>query len=301
MKKPSDPSLVGEIPKEDWSQVFFEHPLQVASEGGPLALPRARAAETGVGANPGNPATKVERSGPDTPARSGDWASLISGEDLADEVKAVKASLGDKLQSIGKYNGNYKDVKYDAATLAVLATIAIEHPDAPGWKPLARYVRDVSAEIARSAVGLGEKSYKPARAAWDKLDALLAGSKPPGLEETTDTRPISEVVKRGPLMYRMERAFNWMKLTVNTEAAFKKEGAKVRHEGAVLAALARAIADKGYSDADIDEYGAYSRQLSQSGLEVIEAAKDGSFRAYTQALDKGGKACAECHLNFKNN
>ena len=284
--------------------MFFEDPLAVAAEGAPIERresPDGRrsdhSAPTDAGAEP-----IVEthpKGGPtETP---GIWERLISGEDLAGETLAIRASLADKLQSIGKYNGNYKQARYDAATLAALAVIAGEHSEAPGWRTESRYIRDVSAQIARLAVGPGDRNFKPTRAAYDQLELLLSGRPPPGLQETAEKIPVSELVTRTPLMYRMERTFNWMKTTVNTEQQFKRESSKLAHEGAVLATLARVIAEAGYPDADVDEYQSYSLVLSDSGLGVIEAVKDGNFAAYRAALDGGGKACAECHLSFKNN
>jgi len=295
---------IGEIPKDAWPEIFFDDPLNVAAEGRPVTPPTPERPIATVPAHvpPTTDGSPNSRTSDDkNSSRSADWSTFLSGDELADEAKAIKASLNDKLQSVGKYNGNYKEVRNDAATLAVLAAIAIEHPDAPGWKRQARHVRDVSAEIVAAAAGLGDKSYKPTRAAFDKLDALLEGSTPPGLEESSDTLPVSELVSRVPLMYRMERAFNWMKLSVNTEAVFKKESVRVAHEGALLATLAKVIAEPGFSDADNDEYLGFARELSNAGQQAVEAARAGNFGNYTASLDRAGKACTDCHANFKNN
>lgn len=298
---------IGEIPRDAWPEVFFDEPLSVYAEKGatrPVAMHATPdAGNTGDSApekTTGEPSAETIGIAPSAQT-SGDWGAILTAEVLADETKAIKSSLTDKLQSVGKYSGNYKELRVDAATLAIFASIANEFPDSPSWRPNAKYIRDAAAEIVRSASANGDKYYKPTRAAFDRLDALFSGSKPPGLEEASDSLPFPELVGRTPLMFRMERAFNYLKLNVNTEAAFKKEGAKVTHEGLVLAALARAVAAPTYEDADLDEYQKFARELLQCGTGVAEAVKNGDFAAYNAALDRGSKACTDCHSNFKNN
>lgn len=301
-KKSKDKSAphIGEIPRDVWPEVFFDKPLDVLRENAPVASATADPAATSTPPVDEKPPSQAELL-PAPPGSAEDWVVLLSGEELASESAAIRASLTAKLQSVGKYSGNYKDVRIDAGTLVALAGIASEHPEAPGWKANARYVRDVSTEIVKSASANGEKFYKPTKAAFDKLDALLSGSKPPDLEEAAEKVPFSEVVSRVPLMYRMERAFNHMKLNINTEALLKKESAKVVHEGSVMAALARVIATPGYNDSDLADYQRFAEELQNAGIGVVEAAKNGDFEAYTTALDRGNKACVQCHDNFKNN
>lgn len=295
---------IGEIPKDAWPEVFFDEPLTVLAESDPTGVGPGNAPAGNPAASNSAPPSEAP-SEPTTPtetsAKGADWEQLLTGEDLARETKAVRASLSDKLQSVGKYNGNYKELRVDAATLTALANIAAEHSGAPPWKANARFVRDLSAEVSRSSSSVGDKYYKPARAAYDKLEALLTGGKPDDLEESAEKLPISELVSRVPLMYRMERAYNWMKLNINTEPLFKKELSKLAHEGAILAVLARMIADPTYPDGDDDTYRNYANELTQSGLGVVKACANEDFSAFTAALDRGGKACAGCHLDFKNN
>jgi hypothetical protein len=102
-------------------------------------------------------------------------------------------------------------------------------------------------------------------------------------------------------MERMKRAYEWMKSNVNTEPIFKKESAKVGHEAAILAFLAKVIATPDYGDADVDEYRGYADIVTKSGLDIEKAVKEQDFKAYSAALDRCYKACSDCHQNFKNN
>ena len=306
-KKSSKPAgaHIGEIPLDAWPDVWFKDPLSVAAEKAPTGAaapaPTATAApQTSPGATDA-PGRKSPPDGGGSKSSATDWAALISGEDLADEAKATRSSLTDKLQSVGKYSGNYKSLRVDAAVLSTLAGVAIDHPDAPSWKPNARYIRDVSAEVARASTANGEKFYKPAREAFDRLDALFSGSKPAGLQEAAERVTFSEVVKRGYLMERMQRAYDWLKSNANTEAIFRKEAAKVSHEAAILALLANVAEAPGFDSADDDEYRKYAEAVKNSGLEMETAVKDKDYQAFAAALDRCYKACTECHQNFRNN
>ncbi|HTI51103.1 MAG TPA: hypothetical protein VL475_09130 [Planctomycetaceae bacterium] len=294
-------SHLATVPRNAWSEVFFKAPLEILAEKSPNAPPVAVTTPPAKSAGEAPARAAVDLLPEPSPGEAEEWVVLLSGEDLSTEAKTIRSSLTDKLRSVGKYSGNYKELRIDAATLAVLAGIAADHPDPPSWRAHSKYIRDVSAEIVKSAAANGDKYYKPTRVAFDKLDALLSGSKPPNVEEAAEKVRFSELVSRVPLMYRMERAFNYLKLNVNTAAIFKKESAKVSHEAAMIAALARAIATPGYDDADLDDYRAFARELQQSGLAVADAVQNDDFAAFTAALDRGSKACVNCHMEFKNN
>jgi hypothetical protein len=220
---------------------------------------------------------------------------------MAAESKTIKNSLTDKLANKGRYDSTYKEARVEAATLTVLAGIAPEHPDAPNWKTNAKFVRDMASQVALGSTANGEKFFVKVRAAFDKLDELLSGSKPGGIEEAADKVSFSEVAPRNYLMIRMERAYNAMKANVNTEPVFKKESEKVNHEASMLALLSTIIRSPGYNDADDDDYRKFAELITKSGLEIEAAVKEQDFKAYTAELDRCYKACSDCHQNFKNN
>lgn len=299
--KSSKGSHIGEIPRDAWPEVFFDDPLDVAADKTVLGAP-SRTAQAAAPDTSDEPAMSPMNDEPPpaaVPAAPGDWASVLPEEVLADEVKAIKSSLAAKLQSVGIYNGKYKELRVDAAALVALAGLVGEHPANPSWKPNARYIRDASAQIVKSATANGQKFYKPSKEAYEQLESLLSGSKPPGLEESAETLPYTEVSSREQLMYRIERAFNYLKSTVNTADTMKKESAKVKHEASLLAALAKVLASPGNSDADDSEYHNFAGELEQAGLGIAGAAVNSDFEAYTRSLDRASKACTSCHLYIK--
>ncbi len=154
---------------------------------------------TEVAANTGKAATPAPKAG------AADWPSLITGEVLADESKAIKNKLTQQLQDVGWYDRTYKEMRVDATVLVVLAAIAPDVPDTPGWKTNAKFIRDVASEVAAESKANGPKFHKKAKEAYDKLDALLGGSKPPDVGDAADHVNFSEVADRRYLMKRMER------------------------------------------------------------------------------------------------
>jgi hypothetical protein len=307
-KKKTAGKFIGQIPIDAWPEVWFKDPLAIAAEKGPASAAvgaSAKDEDPQVAKTGGSdaPPNKLEVGTTPAPVPEGgsEWATLINGEVMAAESKSIKNSLTDKLANKGRYDSTYKDLRVDAAALTVLAGIAPEHPEAPNWKANAKYVRDMASQVASGSTANGEKFYIKVRAAFDKLDELLAGSKPGGIEEAADKVKFSEVAARNHLMTRMQRAYDAMKANVNTEAIFKKELEKVNHEASMLALLSTVITTPGYNDADDDDYRKFTEIVKKSGLEIEAAVKEQDFKAYSAALDRCYKACTECHQNFRNN
>jgi hypothetical protein len=302
------------IPKDVWPEVWLDRPSEVAAERGPgmggAAPVGTGPATTTVAATPAitpaaepTPATTPATS--ETPATqsggSSDWIALLGPEGFADESKAIRSNLTAKLQSVGTFNGAYRDIQVDAAVLAALAQIAPDYADAPSWKKNALLVRDVAAELGRESSSVGEKFYKPAREAYDKLDSLLSGSVPPGLESGPPKMQFVNISPRYPLMKRFERAQTYLKGSVNNADLLKKEADKVQREAGMVALLAQVILSEGYDSADDDLYRELVSGVREGALKVVAAARDQEFDAYTAGLDLMYKSCTKCHSELKNN
>ncbi len=297
---------IGQIPKDAWPEIWFKEPLAIATEKGAASgTPAPTPKDDGdpqVAKNSGSepPPDKPAPSGDTAPKSGGsDWPTLISGDVMAAETKTLKNSLTDKLANKGRYDSTYKELRVDAAELTCLAGIASEHPDAPNWKKDAKYVRDMASQIALGSSANGERFFNKVKPSFDKLEELLAGSKPGGIEEAADKVPFSEVAPRNFLMLRMDRAYNAMKANINTEALFKKESEKVNHEASILALLSTIIRSPGYNDADADDYKKFAEGITKSALDMEAAVKNQDFSSYTGALDRCYKACSDCHRDFK--
>lgn len=214
---------------------------------------------------------------------------------LADETKLLKNKLTAQLQDKGRYDSTYKVMRTDATVFALLAAISPDVPESPSWKANAKYIRDSAATIATESENNGPQFYKKAKTAYDKLDALLSGSKPPDVAEAAEHPNFSEVASRRYLMQRLERTWNWMKSEINTEATFKKEASKVIQEASVLAVVAQVITLPDYDGHDADDYRGFANSVKESALGIITAAKETDFKAYTKHVDAYRKTCQKCH------
>ncbi|MFM8288217.1 MAG: hypothetical protein ACKOGA_16105 [Planctomycetaceae bacterium] len=309
---------IGEIPRDAWPEIFFDNPSAVAAETGAavvaggattgtpdMAGPAGKPADKPAHETAGTPATAPPTNDPAPPATEtpagGAWAALLPTEAFADEAKSLRAALNSKLQSVGQYNGAYRDVQVDAAVLAALAQMADEYPEAPSWKKHAPLVRDTAAEVCREAGSVGDKFFKPTREAFDKLDSLLSGSVPPGLGESPAKMTYQAFAPRLALMKRLDRSHSWLKSNVNTADLLKKESDRVIREAGVLGALSQVILTGGYDDSDDEKYQELVANVRDGAKGVVMAAQEADFDAYQKSLDAIYKGCTTCHSEFKNN
>ena len=218
---------------------------------------------------------------------------------LNSEVKRIRNELAVGLQSVRRYNGRYKEIRVDGATLSAIGAIAIVHPDPVGWKENARYVRDLGTTIEENSQKLGRKAYDATKLPYEQLVDVLAGNKPAGLPDSEPTMPFSDHADRGGLMKRMDMAKEWLKQNVHTDAVFKQQRDKVRHEASLLAVLGAVIADKSYDSADEKGYAAHAREMIAAARAMVAAVKSENFTGFTAALGRVDKKCDECHVDYR--
>ena len=287
--------------------VWFDDPLAVAADSTAVG----GAAPAAVAAAPPKPAPGGAMSGgssapPEPPAvapaasGSGEWGELVTLEVVVNETKKIKNRLTDSLVNVGKYNGNYKDgIQVDGAVLATLAHIVPKLDGSLSWKGDAPVVRDLAAEVAKKANGLGQASFDPTRQAFDKLEGMLSGNKPAGLEDSPAELPFGEFAKRSALMKRMQKSYDFMKSNVTTEGTFKKELETVQQEASLLAVLSRVCGAKEYPSADEDEYQQFIKDLVTACVEINAATKGEAFPAYQEAMNKVQRLCDNCHMAYR--
>jgi cytochrome c556 len=299
-KAPKGPEIDG-IPLD---VVWYDDPLGVAADstavGGPPAVAATSKPSMGGGAASAPAPTPDEPAPAAQASATGGWQDLISGELIAAETKKIKNRLTDSLSTVGKYNGNYKEViQVDAAVLSALAQVLQQHPDSLTWKADAPSVRDLAAELGKKAKGLGQASYDPSKEVFDKLDGVLGGNKPPGLEESPPQLPFGEFASRMGLMKRMQKSFDFMKSNIQNEATFKKEAETIQHESALLATLTKVTGAKEYPGGDEEEYQQFIKDLVAASQAVNAASKGESFSGFQDSISQVQKLCDNCHQAYR--
>ncbi len=296
-KKPKAvPNLAG-IPLNAFGELPAGKPgAATVAAATPAAKPAAMSAET-----PMEKPAETEKPAAAAPAGTSDWAALMSGDEVNEEVKQIKLRLTGSLKNVGQYNTTFKDViQPDGAVLVALAWAMTDgHPDNVTWKPKAKFVRDVAGEMVKAAKAPAQANYTPTNEAWEKLQALLSGNDPAGLPDSADKVPLSEAVNRGPLMRRMEKSFEYMSKNIKTADGLKKEKEQVIHEASLLGALTKAVAADGYTSTDEDEYKGFVKELIDASMAVVGAAKQDDFSAFSEAINKAKNSCDKCHVDYR--
>lgn len=277
--------------------VFFDNPLQVVNSNKNATAPAETPAEKTTEPKPAPSTAAAPAAG-----KGGGiaWQTMLPMEELQSEVKSIRNSLTKTMANQGTFNQNFKPISQDGAELAALAGIVLEHPEAVGWKDKAQYVRDFSAQVSQSAVGLGKENFDKTKAAFQKLSSVLDGSIPADAGDVPETRPFNEAASRKGLMKRIERAKDWLKQDVNSEAKFKSKSSEIQHEAGVLAALATVITTNGYEYHENDDYQQFAKSLIDGAKEAAAASKDESYDKFQQAVDKVNKSCTDCHGSYGN-
>lgn len=298
---------LGDIPYDVW----FDDPLGVVGKGietpdagAPAKIDNpsgtetaARGAETNGSVTAGAPSSAS--GSPAETALESEWKRLLTADVLDAEVKSIRNDLAASLQSIGKYNAKYAEIQMKGATLAAVAEIASEHPDAVRWKTSALYIRDIGAKIAASADKVGGESFQKTKRTFESLTGILDGNTPSGLEEPTTSESLAEFADRGGLMKRMESALEWLKKDIASEQSLKNNAAKVEHEAGLLGALGRVISGKGYPMTDEEEFIRHAKEFIESSAELSRSGTAGEYPAFSNARDRVQKKCDECHQTYR--
>lgn len=283
--------FVGDIPYD----VFFDDPLQVVADSTKVAAgPTAPDMKS-----PTEPAPAA--AAPTATGGKHDWAALLTGDDIQDEIKTVRNHLNSSLQNLGTYNAGVKEIAVDGAVIAGLARILSETPDEATWKKNAPLVEEYGRQIWDAASGansLGRESYEKVQAANERLVASLSGNVPADAGTPPADRTFHEIAHRKGLMKRIERASEYLRANINTDGKLKSEQEKILHEAALIAAFGTACALPGYESADEEDYQTFAKDLVGGAQEVHGAAKDQTYEKFQSGLNRLLKACNDCHAGY---
>jgi cytochrome c556 len=90
-----------------------------------------------------------------------------------------------------------------------------------------------------------------------------------------------------------------LKPALSDKGQFTANADRILRDAEMLAAIGEVLAKEGMEDADTAEYKAFAARLRDSAKQVIEAVKQKSFDKASGASASIGKACAECHENYR--
>jgi cytochrome c556 len=285
---------LGDVPYD----VFFDHPLEVAAEGGQSKKPD-NPATVAANTSPTRAAEKSSATAEKKPAAGqNDWSRLVDIDVLDAEVKRIRNDLAAQLQSVAKYNSHCQEIAVSGATLATVAQIVAEHSGSVSWKSNAALVRDLGTKIHDSAHGPGASALHATKASYEQLVDVLDGNGPAGAAAQPQ-RDFSEVAKRDAIMKRMDHSFQWLKKTGPAQQILKKQSANALHEASLLAALGRVITVGHYDSAEDPKYKAHADDLSNAAAAIAAAVKSDDATAFTDAVSRVQKRCDACHADYR--
>lgn len=290
--------FIGRVPYD----VFFDHPLSVASNGQPLG--GMQSATTSSTPSPQRSAL-AEISLPVTtlplaaaPTDNG-WSSVLPAAALESEVKAVRNFLNQKLRSVGSYNSSVTMIPAKAATVALLAGIAVEHTGGLSWKEDALYIRDLAASMNGSVLQRGPKDQRRLLGLFENLADTLNRSRPSGLNEPDPETTLADVAAMKLVMVRMDEAEQRLRTEVN-ESSFTSSKEIVQHEASILSGLMQAMTTESYGYADDPEFRKMAQKITDSGREMRGAADRGNFKDFELSLSRIAGSCQACHREYKS-
>jgi hypothetical protein len=294
----------GNIPYD----VFFDEPYQIAASD----TPAAGIAQTTTSTDPATASTPAIAEVPPTTtppqassstAASDDsytWDQLIDSQTLDDEVKSIRNFLNENLQTVGNYNSSMLMIPPKAATLAVLAAVAMEHSEDVTWREDAGYIRDLAAEMNADVLQRGAKTQRRLLGLYESLSDTLNRSRPAGLAEPQPLDSYADIAEMRLVMMRMSAAEQQMRTEAGSEGAFSSNADMVRHEAAVLGTLTHSVTLPGYGYADDPTFVGYARKIVDAARSLKVAADSNDFATYEQQLSIISTACQACHSEYKN-
>jgi cytochrome c556 len=129
----------------------------------------------------------------------------------------------------------------------------------------------------------------------------VGGSSPFASKSAEAKAQWSQVANRAPLMQYLESAWEpRLKPALSDKAQFTANADKIIREAELFAAIGEVLAKDGMADADAAEYKDFCNKLRDGAKEIIQGVKQKNFDQASKASSVIGKACAECHENYRS-
>jgi hypothetical protein len=293
---PGGRKMLVDIPYDVW----FPDPLGVVQEQGTVVANTTPDAKTEPGTKE-PPTTAVEPEPKSEPAAQGVvWGEVIPMSILDAEIKEDRNFLTTALQSVGKFNSSVKDIPPRAMTIAALAQIALTHQEQVLWKDRAAAMRDVAVNLANAADGTGRAPFAASTEQFEKIQEIFNGTTPELKEPPEPNLPFADKADRGPLMRRINIAFEWLNANTPTAAAVEKAKEKTVHETVILTTLIKVISDKSYYQADEPDYIKHVEEITDALTKMEKGLETNNFDSFKESLGVVNKKCTECHLGYKD-
>jgi len=185
--------------------------------------------------------------------------------------------------------------------LAMLFGIAGEYDGDVRWKKDAPVARDAFARSAANFKVATDQAFNEAKARKEELSELVGGSSPFGGKSAEPKAAWGQVADRAPLMQYLESAWEpRLKPLLSDKGQFTSASDRILRDAELFAAVGSVLAKEGMKDAGDAEYQAFCNRLRDAAKQIIDAVKQKDFDSASKAGSTIGKACTECHENYRS-
>jgi hypothetical protein len=235
-------------------------------------------------------------------ATTGGWSGLISAGTIEDTIKSLKQQVDKEVTTLSDFKGKgHKLARRDYSLLAMLFAIVGEYDGEVRWKKDAPVARDAFSRSAANFKVATDQAFNEAKARKEELNELVGGSSPYAGKSADPKATWGQVADRAPLMQYLETAWEpRLKPALAEKAQFNSSGEKVLRDAELFAAIGAVLAKEGMKDAGDAEYQAFCNRLRDASKQIVDAVKQKDFDSASKASSAIGKACAECHENYRS-
>lgn len=278
------------VPAPEWDAsvraVFFDDAASQLGSGRPGSGAVAGEHPTGGGAN-----SREHRFA---------WSKLISATAIEAEIENLTGPVAAATATPGEFkSGAFRDARRDFSVLAVMFALIDRYDGPVRFQAAAAAMRDAVGRAAKNCKVESDGAFNEARQRANDLVALTRGS-PLDLPGAQREVAWPDVADRSPLMQRMEIGHrDRLKAWTGNRAEYSGHRETIAHEAQLLCAFSEVLKDENYDYADDETYQQYIAALQESALAVTRAADADDFAAVQSAVSALGKACDDCHGDFR--
>jgi hypothetical protein len=275
-----------------------ERPADLGKAGAVAAAGPASSAPAAGSSAASGPAGSSAASGP---AGSG-WSALISPGTIEDGIKGLRLQVDKEVTTLSDFKGKgHKLARREYTMLAMLFGIASEYEGEVRWKKDSAVARDAFGRSAGNFKVATDAAFNEAKARKQELGELVGGSSPYGGKTGEAKTNWPQIAGRAPLMQYLETAWEpRLKPALSDKAAFTANADKVLREAELFAVIGEVLAKEGMADAEAAEYKEFCLKLRDGAKQIIDAVKQKNFDEASKASATIGKACTECHENYRS-
>jgi Cytochrome C' len=225
------------------------------------------------------------------------WPELITAEAIESAVKSSIIRAASTVKQPARFTaGLHSDCRRELTLLGTLFGVISDYPIEVRWKSAAPQYEQLCLRTAEACATGSTESLMAATRTLTALDDLLRG-------QASSDAPVGDepaTAEFAPLMQHMELLVqSQLADKLLTPTVFRRQGRAVSENAQLLAMLSQVIRGEAYGYGDDDAYRGHADRLRDAARQLTEAVVGEDFQKATQASAAIGKACVDCHADYR--